>query len=107
MVGVVHVDNTARPQLIRREDNPTYYKVVEEYEKRTGMPVFINTSFNVHEEPIVRSPEDAIRAFLNSALDYLAIGGFLVAGPVSSAPTRNKWEGKSKWGCASHAATAR
>ena len=52
--GVVHVDNTARPQLIRREDNPTYYKVVEEYEKRTGVPVVINTSFNVHEEPIVQ-----------------------------------------------------
>jgi carbamoyltransferase len=105
--GVVHVDNTARPQLIRREDNPTYYKIVEEYEKRTGVPVVINTSFNVHEEPIVRSPEDAIRAFLDSALDYLAIGDFLVEGPVSSAPTRTKWEGKSKWGRASHAPTAR
>jgi carbamoyltransferase len=105
--GVVHVDNTARPQLVRREDNPSYYRIIEEYETRTGVPVLINTSFNVHEEPIVRSPDDAIRAFLDSALDYLAIGSFLVKGPVSSAPTRQKWEGKSRWGRAGHAATAR
>ena len=63
--------------------------------------------FHVHEGPIGRSPRDAIRAFLDSALDYLAIGNFLVKGPVSSAPTRKKWEGKSKWGRARHAATAR
>jgi carbamoyltransferase len=105
--GVVHVDNTARPQLVRREDNPGYYRIIEEYRKRTGVPVVINTSFNVHEEPIVRSPEDAIRAFLDSALDHLAIGDFLVKGPVSSLPTRRKWEGRSKWGRAQHPATAR
>jgi carbamoyltransferase len=105
--GVVHVDNTARPQLVRREDNPAYYRIIEEYGRRTGVPVVINTSFNVHEEPIVRSPDDAIRAFFDSALDYLAIGRFLVKGPVGSAPTRRRWEGKSKWGRARHAATAR
>jgi carbamoyltransferase len=105
--GVVHVDNTARPQLVRRQDNPRYYAIIDEYRKRTGVPVVINTSFNVHEEPIVRSPHDAIRAFLDSALDYLAIGDFLVKGPVSSLPTRRKWEGRSKWGRAQHAATAR
>jgi carbamoyltransferase len=104
--GVVHVDNTARPQLVRRKDNPAYYKIIEEYRRRTGVPVLINTSFNVHEEPIVRSPNDAIRAFLDSALDYLAIGPFLVKGPVSSGPTRQKWEGRSKWGRARYAATA-
>jgi carbamoyltransferase len=105
--GVVHVDNTARPQLVRREDNPAYYRIIEEYGRRTGVPVVINTSFNVHEEPIVRSPDDAIRAFFDSALDYLAIGRFLVKGPVGSAPTRRRWEGQSKWGRARHAATAR
>jgi carbamoyltransferase len=105
--GVVHVDDTARPQLVRREDNPRYYAIIDEYRKRTGVPVIVNTSFNVHEEPIVRSPEDALRAFLDSALDYLAIGDLLVKGPVGSAPTRRKWEGRSKWGRAQHAATAR
>jgi len=96
--GVVHVDNTARPQLVRREDNPSYYRIIEEYFKRTGVPTIINTSFNIHEEPIVRSPDDAIRAFLDSKLDYLAMGDFLIKGPGGSMGVRKKWEGKSKWG---------
>jgi len=96
--GVVHVDNTARPQLVRCEDNPSFHKIIEEYQSHTGVPVIINTSFNIHEEPIVRTPEDAIRAFLQSKLDYLAIGDFMVKGPVGSAETRKKWEGRSKWG---------
>lgn len=104
--GVVHVDNTARPQLVRKQDNESYYKIINEYYKRTAVPVIINTSFNIHEEPIVRSPHDAVRAFLDSALDYLAIGDFIVEGPVGSAATRRKWEGKSKWGQARHLVTA-
>lgn len=104
--GVVHVDHTARPQLVRQQDNPSFYRIIHEYERRTGVPAVINTSFNIHEEPIVRTPEDAIRAFLDSALDYLAIGDFLVRGPVGSDATRKKWEGKSKWGTAGHAPTA-
>lgn len=105
--GVVHVDGTARPQLVRKGDNPSYYAIIAEYSKRTAVPAIINTSFNIHEEPIVRSPEDAIRAFLDSALDYLAIGDVLVKGPVGSMATRKKWEGRSKWGNASHQPTAR
>lgn len=104
--GVVHVDRTARPQIVRQADNPSYHRIIEEYYKRTDVPVIINTSFNIHEEPIVRSPQDAVRAFLDSALDYLAIGDFLVEGPVGSTATRRKWEGKSKWGQARHAVTA-
>jgi carbamoyltransferase len=96
--GVVHVDGTARPQLVRRQDNPSYYRIIDEYRKRTGIPTIVNTSFNIHEEPIVRSPDDALRAFIDSALDYLAIGDFLVEGPLGSAVTRAKWEGRSKWG---------
>lgn len=95
--GVVHVDGTARPQIVRQEDNPSFYQIIEEYGRRTGVPVIVNTSFNIHEEPIVRTPDDAIRAFLDSALDYLAIGDFLIAGPVGSEGTRKKWEGRSKW----------
>jgi carbamoyltransferase len=105
--GVVHVDNTARPQIVREQDNPSYHKIITEYHKRTGVPVIINTSFNIHEEPIVRSPDDAVRAFLDSALDYLAIGEFMIEGPVGSMETRAKWEGKSKWGRATHAPTSR
>ncbi|HEX7049636.1 MAG TPA: carbamoyltransferase C-terminal domain-containing protein [Longimicrobiales bacterium] len=80
--GVVHVDGTARPQLVRREDNPGYHRIIREYARLTGLPVIINTSFNMHEEPIVCSPEDAIRAFKLGHLDYLAIGSFLARNPA-------------------------
>ena len=79
--AAVHVDGTARPQLIRREVNPGYYDILSEYEKISGIPSLINTSFNMHEEPIVNSPEDAARAFTQGALDYLVMGPFLVAQP--------------------------
>ncbi len=76
--GVVHCDGTARPQLIRREDNPDYYDIVAAFHDKTGIPSVINTSFNMHEEPIVRSPRDAVRAFVMSGLDFLILGPFLV-----------------------------
>ncbi|HXH82452.1 MAG TPA: carbamoyltransferase C-terminal domain-containing protein [Candidatus Tectomicrobia bacterium] len=79
--GVVHLDGTARPQLVRREDNPSYYAIIEEFRRLTGLPTIINTSFNIHEEPIVCSPADAIRAFTMGHLDYLAIGNVLVTNP--------------------------
>jgi carbamoyltransferase len=79
MPAAVHVDGTARPQLITKEINASYYKIVKEYKKLTGIPGIINTSFNMHEEPIVASPEDAIRSFLDGNLDYLAIGNFVVS----------------------------
>jgi carbamoyltransferase len=76
--AVVHVDGTARPQLIDRETNPSYYAILEEYRKLTGLPSIINTSFNMHEEPIVCTAADAIRAFRDSGVDHLAIGNFLL-----------------------------
>ncbi len=79
--AVVHVDGTARPQIIRKKDNHSYYKILEEYRKITGLPSIVNTSFNMHGEPIVCTPEDAIKSFLKGHLDYLAIGNFLVRGP--------------------------
>ncbi|ONF45432.1 carbamoyltransferase [Marinobacter lutaoensis] len=79
--AAVHVDGTARPQLIRREVNPGYYDILKEYEAISGIPSLINTSFNMHEEPIVNTPRDAVRAFLQGALDYLVLGPFLVEHP--------------------------
>lgn len=79
--AAVHVDGTARPQLIKRETNPGYYDIVKEYEKLSGLPSLINTSFNMHEEPIVCSPQQAVRAFLKGHLDGLAIGSFYVENP--------------------------
>jgi len=75
--AVVHVDGTARPQFITPEINPSIYRILERYNELTGIPVLVNTSFNMHEEPIVCSPKDAIRAYLSSRLDYLAMGPFL------------------------------
>jgi hypothetical protein len=75
----VHVDGTARPQIIDRQTNALYYDILAAYYARSGIPTLINTSFNMHEEPIVCTPDDAIRAFLRAPLDYLAIGGFLCA----------------------------
>lgn len=80
--GTVHIDGTARPQVVRSEDNPSYYRIIERFEQLTGIPAIINTSFNMHEEPIVCSPDDAIRAFMSSHLDYLAIGPFLARNPA-------------------------
>ncbi len=74
----VHVDGTARPQIINRKDNESYYKILNEYFKITGIPTLVNTSFNMHEEPIVCTPEDALDAFLQSKIDYLAIGNYLL-----------------------------
>jgi carbamoyltransferase len=85
--AVVHVDSTARPQLISRETNPSYYRILEEYRKLTGLPSVINTSFNLHEEPIVCTPEDAVRGFEDGHLDYLAIGNFILKHPSHETAT--------------------
>lgn len=79
--AAVHIDQTARPQVIRREDNAGYYDILHEYHSITGVPSVINTSFNMHEEPIVCSASDAIRAFLDAKLDALILGPFLVRKP--------------------------
>lgn len=84
--AVVHVDGTARPQLVNRENEPNYYGIIDEYRKLTGLPCVVNTSFNMHEEPIVCTPYDAVRAFLVGNLDYLAIGDYIV-----------KYDNKSDW----------
>ena len=79
--AAVHVDGTARPQLVSAQGNPSFHRILIEYYRLSGIPSVINTSFNMHEEPIVCSPDDAIRAFLQGNLDYLAIGDFLVEHP--------------------------
>lgn len=76
--GVIHVDGTARPQTIKEEDNPSYYRILNEYYNITGIPSLINTSFNMHEEPIINNPYEAIKAFKIAGLDYLAIGNYLI-----------------------------
>ena len=76
--GVVHIDGTARPQVVHPEDNPDVHEILHHFRELTGLPALINTSFNLHEEPIVCSPYDAIRAWKQGGLDALAIGPYLV-----------------------------
>ena len=79
--GVVHVDGTARPQILDPGTAPDFYKITMAYYELTGIPSLINTSFNMHGEPIVCTPEDALRSFKQGKLDYLAIGHWLVVNP--------------------------
>ena len=72
--AVVHVDGTARPQLVRADRNPLYHALISRYAELSGIPVVLNTSFNVHEEPIVCGPEEGIRALAEDRIDDLAIG---------------------------------
>ncbi len=73
-----HVDGTARVQTVSAERNPLLHRLLKEFEALSGVPVMINTSFNVKGEPIVCTPEDAVNCFLRTDIDYLAIGDFLV-----------------------------
>jgi carbamoyltransferase len=74
--GIVHVDGTARPQTVTWEDNPRYYRLLNEFHKLTGVPMVLNTSFNRHGEPIANRPKDAIKNLLSSEFDSLFMGDF-------------------------------
>jgi carbamoyltransferase len=76
--AVTHVDGSARLQTIVREDHALFYDLIIEFEKLTGCPVIINTSFNVRGEPIVCTPSDAIKCFLRTDMDYLILGNFIL-----------------------------
>ena len=69
--AVVHVDNTARPQIIEREPNPLYFDILGGFERETGIPVLVNTSFNVHEEPIVNAPGECVKALVDGRIDFV------------------------------------
>jgi carbamoyltransferase len=76
--AITHVDYSARLQTVSRRDNPFYYDVIKEFDRRTGCPVIVNTSFNVRGEPIVCTPEDAYRCFMRTEMDYLVLGSCLL-----------------------------
>ena len=76
--AVCHVDGTARPQFLDLDSTPSFHRTVSEYYRISGLPLVINTSFNIHEEPIVCTPKDAVRAFCLGHLDALALGPFWV-----------------------------
>ena len=76
--AVVHVDDTCRPQSINYRTNPVYYNILNKIYERTGVPVLMNTSFNVRGEPIVSQPIEALRCYLSTGMDALLIGSFLL-----------------------------
>lgn len=76
--AVTHVDGTGRLQTVSKELNPLYWKLIDEFEKLTGVPVVLNTSFNIRGEPIVCNPKDAVNCFAGTGLDALIIGDYLV-----------------------------
>ena len=76
--GIVHLDNSARVQTVNKFTNPDFYKILKEFEKISGFPILLNTSFNINGEPIVYSPDDAVNTFFNSGLDALMLGDVLI-----------------------------
>jgi carbamoyltransferase len=76
--SVTHVDGSTRPQTVDQNANPLYWRLLREFQARAGVPVIMNTSFNLRGEPIVCTPADAVRTFFSSGMDALIIGNFLV-----------------------------
>ncbi len=82
--GVVHRDGTTRPQMVRREINPRYYDTIKAFADKTGVPMILNTSFNLKGEPVVNTPRDALRTFFSSGLDALIMNNILLRKPCGT-----------------------
>ena len=76
--AVIHIDETSRLQTVTKKQNGIYYDLINEFKRLTGVPVLLNTSFNLGGEPIVETPADAIHCFANVDIDYLVIDRFLI-----------------------------
>jgi carbamoyltransferase len=77
--AITHKDGTGRVQTVTEEENGRYYRLIKTFGERTGVPVVINTSYNVRGEPIVCTPQDAINTFLNTGIDMVVLGNCLVS----------------------------
>ena len=76
--AVTHVNGTGRLQVVRRDANPAYHRIIEKFGERTGVPVLLNTSFNLRGEPMVDTPANALATFAHSDIDVLVLGGIVV-----------------------------
>jgi carbamoyltransferase len=90
--AVTHVDYSARVQTVTREVNADYYDLISEFDKLTGCPVVVNTSFNVRGEPIVCTPKDAHTCFMRTHLDALVLGSYLL-----HKDEQEDWKEGSEW----------
>lgn len=79
--SVTHIDNSARIHTVRKEQNPLYYSLLKEFQKLSGTPILLNTSFNLRGHTMTNDPEKAIWTFLNSDMDYLVMGNYLISKP--------------------------
>ncbi|MAG50762.1 hypothetical protein CL621_03960, partial [archaeon] len=79
IISATHIDGTARVQTVSRERNKKFYDLIKEFENITDAPALLNTSFNVKGEPIVCSPEDAYNCFMNTEINYLVLGNYLIS----------------------------
>jgi carbamoyltransferase len=84
--SITHIDGTARPQFVKKQTNPLYYQLINEFYQKTGVPLLLNTSFNLKGEPIVSSPEDAYETFLRSNIDFLVINNYIFPHPKYPQP---------------------
>jgi len=75
---IVHIDGTSRPQLVKKDNNLIFYNLIRKFEKLSGLPIVIYTSFNRYDEPIVNSPEDALRTFFTTSLDALILNNYVI-----------------------------
>ena len=78
VTAVTHVDNTCRVQTVSKKRNKLFYDLINYFYSKTGCPILINTSFNVRGEPIVCNPEDAFNCFINTDIDILVLGNYLI-----------------------------
>lgn len=90
--AVTHVDYSARLQTVRKDINPCFHELITAFYNLTDCPVLVNTSFNVRGEPIVNTPEDAFRCFMNTEMDVLAIGGFLILKWEQDSVDKEDWK---------------
>jgi len=90
--AVTHVDGSARLQTVKREDHPAFYDLIADFDRRTGCPVLINTSFNVRGEPIVCTPTDAYRCFMRTEMDYLILENIFL--DKNDQPS---WKNETSW----------
>ncbi len=90
--AITHVNYSARLQTVVREDNPAYYDIIKIVDERTGIPIIVNTSFNVRGEPIVCTPQEAFRCFMRTKMDYLVLGNF-----VLDKKKQKEWKEEFDW----------
>jgi carbamoyltransferase len=76
--AITHVDGTGRLQTVCQDVSPRYYRLIDSFGQATGVPVVLNTSFNLRGEPIVNTPQEAFHTFMHSGMDVLALGDYVV-----------------------------